>query len=156
MHLRDRIANQINARIALLMPEAARTVWDARGVVVVIEQAKFTPTGGVVDGCDRLFSIAGTVVCELRMDDLDRDGDVQELLASLIGDPVFLAVEPVAVGRLTETARVKMNELRLVSRDGALIQLLRLDLSAEVMRRLAPATVPHQVTVPAPLQGVPA
>lgn len=155
MHLRTRLAEQINARIALLMPEAARTVWDGLGVVVVIEQAKFTPAGGVVGDCELEFSLTGTVVAELRSDDLARADVAQEFLASLIGDPIFLTVEPVSVGALTETARATLTEMRLLSRDAVMIQSLRFDLSAEVLRRLKPAIVPYQVTVPAPLQGVP-
>lgn len=71
MHLRRRISDQLNARVLAAMPEAAATVWDKAGIVVIIEQASFKPAGGFVLGTfERLFSVDATVRAELQTDDL--------------------------------------------------------------------------------------
>lgn len=154
MRLRARIAADINARIAALMPEAARTVWDKSGVVVLIESAKFRVAGGVEAGFDRLYTIDGKVRVDLRTDDLANIDLSQELLADLLGRPVFLKREVVAVGAVTETARVVLDEFRVLAREATLVQALTFTLSGEVLRYVGPGTLPATVVVPAPFDGV--
>jgi hypothetical protein len=154
MRLRDRIDTEINARIATLMPEAARTVWDKSGVVVLIESATFTVAGGVDAGFDRIYTVNGKVRVDLRTDDLANIDLSQELLADLLGRPVFLKREQVATGMLTETARVVLQEFRVLAREATLVQQLTFTLSGEVLRFIGPGTVPQTVAVPPPFDGV--
>ncbi len=155
MRLRDRIDAEINSRIAALMPTASATLWDRTGVVVLIESAKFTVAGGIADGFERLYSVEGKVRVDLRTDDLTNMDLSQELLADLIGSPVFLKRETVAVGRITETARVVLDEFRVLAREAVLVQALTFTLSGEVLRFIGPGVVPSTVIAPAPFQGVP-
>ena len=155
MRLRNRIEIALNTRIAAIAPEASRTAWDTAGVVVLIEQARFTSAGGILAGAfERLVTVNGTVRAEIRTDDLVGMGLAEELVASLIRDPIFLVCEAVAPGMTTETARVTLTDMRVLPREGSLVQTLTLALSGEVLRRLGPAAVPSEVIVPAPLEGV--
>lgn len=155
MRLRARLDTSINARIVALMPAAGSTVWDKAGVVVLIEQAKFTSAGGTVGGAfERLFSVTGLVRIELRTDDLKEMGLAEELVSDLIRNPVFLAGEAVSLGATTETARAKLSEMRILPREGTLIHSLALTLTGEVLRHIGPGVMPSEVNVPLPLDGV--
>lgn len=155
MHLRRRVSNQLNARVAALQPALAATAWDATGVVVVIEQAKFHPAGGILPGgFERLFAVSATVRAELQTDDLASVDLGEELVASLLRNPIFLATETVDLNEITETAAVRLTDLRVIPREGRLILSLTLGAEAEVLRWIGPGVVPQEVIVPAPLDGV--
>lgn len=155
MHLRHRISDQLNARVSATMPAAAATVWDKSGIVVIIEQASFKPAGGfVLGGFERLFSVDATVRAEVQTDDLAAMDLGEELVASLLGQPIYLASELVAIGAVTETAAVRLSDMRVIPREARLVLSLTLKASAEVLRYRGPGVVPQDVFAPAPIDGI--
>lgn len=155
MHLRRRISDQINARIMAILPQAAATAWDHWRVTVVIEEAKFTPAGGIVkDGFERLFSVQGTVRTEIQTDDLDQVDLGEELVASFLNQPILLVPEDVVIGAISETAMIRLSSMRLSGRDASIVLSLTLSVSGEALRRVGVGIVPHDVAVPAPLDGI--
>lgn len=155
MHLRRRISYELNARVMAHLPAAAATVWDKSGVVVVIEQAKFKPAGGIIkDGFERLFSFDAAVRVELQTDDLDSLDVGEELVASLLGQPIILTTQDVALGAISEMAAVRLLEMRVIAREARLILSLTLSATGEALRLVGAGTLPHDVNVPAPLVGI--
>lgn len=156
MRLRARIADVLNARVASLMPAAAATIWDTSGVVVLIEQAKFFTAGGFTSGgFERLYGVDATLRCEVQTDDLAALDLDEELISSLINTPIYLAPQTVEVGHTTELGRVKLEEFRMIPREGRLVISLTLTAKAEVMRYHGPGVVPAQVLSLTPeLEGV--
>ncbi len=171
MHLRRRISDEINARVLAALPDAMTTVWDTAGVVVLIEQAKFQSAGGFttkyapgVDprspssmrptGFERLFKVDATVRAEVQTDDLAQLDLGDELITSLLVNPIHLPTQDVAVGAISEFAQVRLTDARVIQRDARLVMSLTLTAAAEVVRYHGPGVVPDVVDVPVPFDGV--
>ena len=146
MRLRERLAAEINDRIARLAPRLAETVWDAQGVVVIIEAARVVTAGGVDGDFEREVTITGTVTVELRADAMSL-GVPQELIVSLVGEPILLKPEAVEPDALTERARAPLGDMRVLPRDGTIVHRLTLVLDGEIVRRLPPSTVPTEALI---------
>ncbi len=144
MRLRTRFSEEMLARLAASLPEAVLTAWDAHSVVVVVEQLTFLPAGGVENGYERVAKLSGVMRAELRADRID-DMAIEPLIASLVGDPVFLPFLAVPPGALAEKARLILTDWRDTIRDVQIASALRFSVDATLAVRAAPLTATERL-----------
>jgi len=147
MRLRTRFAAEMHSRLIASLPEAVETVWDARAVVVAVEQIKFTSAGGIEGDWERRAALAGVVRAELRADEIDAL-EVEPLITDLMISPVHLLPDAqTPVGRVSEAARLVLREWRDVIREGQVASALRFDVDGEIVARVWPGRTPEAVTI---------
>jgi len=153
MRLRTRLSTELKARLMVSLPEAIATVWDHAAVLVVIEQLKFTPAGGVMNDWALLTQFEGIVRAELRADGLD-SFVVEPLIANLVADPVFLDFDPtVQVDQLSERARAVLVDWRDTVRDQHVASALRFTVSGTLAAYAGPFNRPQLLASAAPEIG---
>jgi hypothetical protein len=138
MRLRTRMHEELIARIAQALPDALPTVWGhSGGIVLVIEQLKFTSAGGNdKNGWAQLAKFTGVLRAELRADEIDAM-EVEPLITNLVADPVFLARdEDGEIDALSETARAILAEWRDTVRDTQVVSALRFNVEGTMLRRV--------------------
>lgn len=159
MRLRSRFEQILSDRVAQYLPAALETVWDKTGVVAAIESLKFSPNSGSITdkkaGFDVEFlaNVNGVVRVEIRMDEIGALV-IEPLLASLVGDSVFVPLDPeVAEGGITEKARLTLIDLRDAIRETQVVSVLRFTVDGVIMRRLPDAQRPALMIGEAPAIG---
>lgn len=153
MRLRTRLSEELKARLADLLPEAMETAWDNSAVLVVIEQLKFTSTGGLDNGWELSTKFEGVVRAELRANAIDAL-EVEPLIANLVADPVFLDfVADADVGQLSERARIVLADWRDTIRDQDVASALRFTVSGLIAAYAGPVARPEIVISTAPATG---
>ncbi len=153
MRLRTRFASEMHSRLIASLPEAVETVWDARGVVVAVEQIKFTPAGGLEGDWERKATLTGVVRAELRADRIDAL-EVEPLIASLVAAPVHLGFDAnTPLGNLSEKARFVLADWRDVIRDTQVASALRFTVEATIAAHAGPGSCPDLLISPAPEIG---
>jgi hypothetical protein len=145
MRLRTRLSEELKARLTVLLPEAMETAWDNAAVLVVIEQLKFTPTGGIDNGWELSTKFEGVVRAELRANAIDAL-EVEPLIANLVAKPVFLNfVADADVGQLSERARIVLADWRDTIRDQDVASALRFTVSGLIAAYAGPVDRPEIV-----------
>lgn len=153
MRLRTRLSEELKARLTVLLPEAMETAWDNSAVLVVIEQLKFTSTGGLDKGWELSTKFEGVVRAELRANAIDAL-EVEPLIANLVADPVFLDfVEDADVGQISERARIVLADWRDTIRDQDVASALRFTVSGLIASYAGPVSRPEVVLSTAPATG---
>jgi hypothetical protein len=154
MRLRTRLSEELKARLAVLLPEAMETAWDNAAVLVVIEQLKFTSTGGLDNGWELSAKFEGVVRAELRADAIDAL-EVEPLIANLVAKPVFLDFAADAdVDQLSERARIVLADWRDTVRDQNVASALRFTVSGLIASYAGPSPRPEIVMSGAPATGL--
>ena len=153
MRLRTRLSEELKARLAVLLPEAMETAWDNAAVLVVIEQLKFTSTGGLDNGWELSAKFEGVVRAELRANAIDAL-EVEPLIANLVAEPVFLDFAADAdVEQLSERARIVLADWRDTVRDQNVASALRFTVSGLIASYAGPVPRPEIVMSGAPATG---
>lgn len=153
MRLRTRLSEELKARLADLLPEAVETVWDHAAVVVVIEQLKFTSTGGLDNGWELSTKFEGVVRAELRANKIDAL-EVEPLIANLVANPVFLDfAADAAVDQLSERARIVLADWRDTIRDQDVASALRFTVSGLIASYVGSSPRPEIVMSAVPATG---
>lgn len=129
MRLRTRLSEELKARLIASLPEALETVWDHSAVVVMVEQLKFTPTGGLDGDWALSTKFEGVVRAELRANGIDAL-EVEPLIADLVAKPIFLDFEADAeIDQISERARIVLADWRDTIRDQDVASALRFTVS---------------------------
>lgn len=153
MRLRTRLSEELKARLTELLPEAVETVWDNAAVLVVVEQLKFTSTGGLDNDWELSTKFEGVVRAELRANAIDAL-EVEPLIANLVADPVFLDfVADADVGQLSERARIVLADWRDTIRGQDVASALRFTVSGLIASYAGPSPRPEIVVSAAPATG---
>ena len=143
MRLRTRLSEELKARLTVLLPEAVETAWDHTAVVVVVEQLKFTSTGGLDKDWALSTKFEGVVRAELRANGID-SLEVEPLIADLVAKPIFLDFDAdAAVGQISERARIVLAEWRDTIRDQDVASALRFTVSGLLAAYAGPSPRPQ-------------
>ena len=135
MELRKRLQQAIDKEIAAVLPQAGDTAWDGGGVVVVIEQMRFSSLGGAQGDWVYCAAIEGRLRLDLIGDALD-DLPVEPLIARLIDRPLSLTPDgDVKPGVLSHKARATLIERRDEVTATQAVSTLIFELSGALVRR---------------------
>ena len=136
MRLRARIAEELQTRLAMALPEAMATVWDASAVLVMVESVSFKPASGFEGDFNRRASFEGVIRAELKSGQID-DLGCEALIASLLTQPVFLnlpggdddvgALDPHSI-----KARLVLSDWRDAIRDQMVVSALRFNVTGAI------------------------